>query len=226
MRLDRIPGLTCTQRISQTTSRRVFVFALVATLCIGLGAAEAADALWVEETWQLSTGEPDPDSSAPQVTMVMSPHINTDHEYFVFTLNHHIYPHFVPGGMQIQHWVGEEACAVIGPKEGCLNTNYETVTWTQRLSVENGTLSFEIKDGTSSTWGSFGGNGQFKKSVSTSLTTLNTYQAGISITESGVNFAGNRVSSLVLTRLRWGLSDGSVYEMTAPIDVDRDLLDP
>jgi hypothetical protein len=45
----------------------------------------------------------------------------------------------------------------------------------------------------------------------------------IAIAESGVNFAGNRVRSLTLTKLRWTDSNGQVYELNAPIDVDADL---
>ena len=39
----------------------------------------------------------------------------------------------------------------------------------------------------------------------------------------GVSFAGFRVRSLTLTKLRWFDSDGNVYELNAPIDVDADL---
>ena len=43
------------------------------------------------------------------------------------------------------------------------------------------------------------------------------------IEESGVNFAGNRVRSLTLTKLRWTDSNDQVYELNAPIDVGADL---
>lgn len=57
----------------------------------------------------------------------------------------------------------------------------------------------------------------------TSVVNLNTYRPQISLTQSGVSFAGNRVHSLTLTKLRWIDSEGEEYEMEAPIDVDADL---
>ncbi len=223
-------------RTQKTISgRKTFRFSRCRTFCgmVGLAlfylatpALQAADIVWIEEHWQLSIGAPDTQSSAPQVSMLMSPFSNLDNDFFVFTLNHHSHPGYVPGGMQIQHWNEDGATAYTGPKEGCLSTNSEVVSWVQRLSVDEGSLTFEILNGHSETWESFGGNGHLRSSTPTSLLNLNQYDPGLSTNESGVNFAGNRVSSLVLTRLRWATSDGQTYEMQAPIDVDTDLLDP
>jgi hypothetical protein len=38
-----------------------------------------------------------------------------------------------------------------------------------------------------------------------------------------IHFAGNRVRSLILRKLRWTDSEGETYELNAPIDVDADL---
>jgi hypothetical protein len=40
--------------------------------------SQAIDIVAIEEYWELSVGEPDASSSAPQVSMVMSPSANVD----------------------------------------------------------------------------------------------------------------------------------------------------
>jgi hypothetical protein len=172
----------------------------------------------------LEVGEPDAGSSGPQICMVMSPTGDVDSDYFVFTINHHSHPEYVPGGMQVQQWCGEDLIdSRVGPQEGMLDHNDEVVRWVQRTEINDGTLTFEISQGESSSWGDFGGQGHLRLAIDTYLATLNGYRPAISLTESGVSFAGNRVRSLVLTKLRWFDSEGNPYELNAPIDVDADL---
>jgi hypothetical protein len=195
--------------------------ALVAWLT---NATYAIDIVAIEEHWSLSLGQPDTGSSSPQVTMVMSPNGHLDSQYFVFTVNHHSVPGWIPGGLQVQYWNGEDVVdSKVGPQEGTLAQTDEVVTWVQRTTVNSGQLGFEIKSGTSTSWGQFGGLGHLKFSVATSLANLNGYRPAVSIEGSGVNFGGNRVKNLTLTKLRWYDSLGNVYELNAPIDVDADL---
>jgi hypothetical protein len=184
----------------------------------------AIDIVAIEEHWELSVGQPDSESSAPQVSMVMSPTGDLNGQYFLFTLNHHSVPEWIPGGLQVQYWNGEEVVeSKVGPQEETLANTDEVITWVQRTAVNDGQLTFEIKSGTSQTWGAFGGAGHLKFGVSTSLANLNGYKPALSIEGSGISFAGNRVKHLTLQKLRWFDSTGQVYELTAPIDVDADL---
>jgi hypothetical protein len=156
--------------------------------------------------------------------MVMSPTGHLDDQYFVFTVNHHSVPGWIPGGLQVQYWNGEEVVdSKVGPQEGTLAQTDEVLTWVQRTTVSAGQLSFEIKSGASTSWGAFGDAGHLKLSVATSLANLNNYLPGLSIEGSGVNFGGNRVKHLTLTKLRWYDAQGNAYELNAPIDVDADL---
>jgi hypothetical protein len=202
---------------------------LLPLIAAALGAAwstpgYAIDIVAIEEHWELSIGEPDADSSGPQVCMVMSPTGDLTSDYFVFTLNHHSDPEYIPGGMQVQQWSGEDLVqSKVGPDEGTLHHSNEVVRWVQRTDVSDGVLGFEILNGESTSWGSFGGQGHLKFGVSTHLTNLNGYRPAVSLGESGVSFAGNRVRSLVLTKLRWFDASGNAYELNAPIDVDADL---
>ncbi|HYO23768.1 MAG TPA: hypothetical protein VEQ85_02360, partial [Lacipirellulaceae bacterium] len=145
-------------------------------------------------------------------------------DYFVFTINHRSHPEYAPGGMQVQQWCGEQLLdSRTAATDEQLHHNDEVLQWVQRTEVHGGALTFEIRGGVSSSWGNFGNDGRLKLTIATNLTTLNGYRPGTPIEESGVSFAGNRVRSLVLTKLRWWDSEGRVYEMNAPIDIDADL---
>jgi hypothetical protein len=218
----------CGRSTSSVTaaSRRRRVAPLVA-LALGAcwcGPTYAIDIVAIEEHWELAVGEPDAGSSSPQVCMVMSLSGDLEGDYFVFTLNHHTEPSFAPGGLQVQQWSGEDLVeSRPGPQETTLHVESETVQWVQRLAVEDESLTFEVSAGQSSSWGAFGDAGHLRITTPTYLTTLSGYRPAVSLLESGTSFAGNRVRSLTLTKLRWWDSAGNVYELNAPIDIDADL---
>src|SRR5262245_66449926 len=91
--------------------------------------------------------------------MVMSPTGDLASNYFLFTLNHSNVPDFTPGGMQVQLWDGTNLVEHhVSNERSTLSHDEEVVTWVQRMTLEDGTLTFEISAGSSETWGSFGGN--------------------------------------------------------------------
>lgn len=177
----------------------------------------------IEEHWELQLSQPERNSSAPQTSMVMSATGDSSGVYFLFTLNHQSEPNYSPGGMQVQLWDGETLLDERSAHEGGTFTqDGEVVHWVQRMSVNEGSLKFTVVDGSSDTWGLFGGD-YLKLSVPSPLTNLNGYRPGVSLTESQVNFAENRVVSLTLTKLVWETDDGQEHEMNAPIPVDTSL---
>jgi hypothetical protein len=177
----------------------------------------------VEEHWELQLGQPDADRSAPQTTMVMSPTDGLDGVHFLFTLNHANAPDYAAGGVQIQAWDGSDLIGYDNDDEvGSLNHSDETVTWVQKIWLQDGSLKFKIINGQSETWSQFG-NEDMLLSVPSSLTRLNGYRPAVSLTESQVNYAENRVISLMLTKLRWQTSDGVIHEQNAPIPLDTSL---
>jgi hypothetical protein len=211
-------------------SRRAFRYSRFAPLAVlGVAALMAASAsaieiVAIEESWELKLGEPDAASSSPQVSMVMSPTGNLDGKFFAFTLNCHTAPDWAAGGTQVQLWDGEGLVdSHVGSNQGTLNTTNETVSWVQRTSLVDGQLVFEVVNGHSESWGDFGSEGELRVAVDSDLVNLNDYRPAISLEQSGVAFAGNRVKSLILQKLRWIDSEGHAYELNAPIDVDADL---
>jgi hypothetical protein len=187
--------------------------------------AESNRVISVEEHWELQLGQPDTDRSAPQTTMVMSPIASVDGAHFLFTLNHANAPDYRPGGMQVQFWNGEDLVDEHQwHSSSALEFENETVHWTQKLSLHDGTLTFSVENGESQTWGQFGGE-ELSVSTPTDLTFLNSYRPSVSLSESQVNYAENRVGSLTLTKLVWVTEDGQVHEQNAPIPIDITLGD-
>lgn len=187
--------------------------------------AQSNKVVSVEEHWELQLSQPDSERSAPQVTMVMSPKHDVSGTHFLFTLNHVSLPDYQPGGMQVQAWDGDSLSdEKVGSTSAALQSTNETVRWTQKLSVHDGTLTFQIVDGQSETWNTFGGD-DLSVSVQSSLEALNSYKPSVSLSESQVGYAENRVTSLTLMKLVWVTEDGQVHEQNAPIPIDTSLGD-
>jgi len=197
------------------TTVRLWPIGLLLIAAILAGCSEAAaqepTVVRVEEDWELVVGDPDPTADAPQVICVISPQGNVSGVYGAFELNARSIPDFMAGGLQLQVWEGDTALSDRRHPNGVLmQTTGETVTWTQSMELSDGALTFDVTDGSSSTWGGFGGEGYLRATVNTALTNLNNYNPVVSVANSGVSFAGNRVTSLVLKQVRLELSDGQV----------------
>jgi len=176
-----------------------------------------ADVVRVEEDWELVVGTPAPGSLAPQVNSVISPRGNIDGLHAAFELNVQSLLEYAPGGLQLQLWFGQWALNDRKfPNSNVLSHVGETVCWTQSMEIEEGRIVFEIIDGTSTTWGDFGGQGYLKGSLVTFLTNLNDYDPAVSIANSGISYADNRVQSLTLKSVRVYLSTGEEIVQDTP----------
>jgi hypothetical protein len=186
--------------------------------------AWAAKIVQIDEQWELQIGEPDTSLSAPQATMVMSPTGNLDSTYFIFNLNCRNFPTYQPGGVQVQHWEGDSVVdSGTGAAADPLSQSEDTVSWTERVTLNNGTLTFEVVDGASNSWGHFGNEDALRLSSPTSLNNLNAYKPAISLTESQIGYADNRVRSLILKKIVWYTDDGQSHQLNAPIDIHTGL---
>jgi hypothetical protein len=171
----------------------------------------------VEEDWELVVKEPDPNSVAPQVTCVISPFPHIGSWYAVFELNHQTRPQFAAGGMQLQVWMGDSPVDWREyNRSQVMSQTGETVSWTQSMWLSQNWLNFRVLNGSSTTWGSFGGSSHVTQSVNSDLSDLNGYDPAISVAHSGVGFASNRVQSLVLKKVRIYLADGQTLIDSAP----------
>lgn len=199
-------------------SSRVLLMLLIVAVWSSVAMAQTAPTVVrVEEDWELVVGTPDPDSDGPQVTAVISPFGNLDSLYSTFELNHQSELTFEAGGLQLQIWDGQVLLGDKGhPNRNVLSQAGEVIAWTQSLELQNETVTFEITDGSSTTWGNFGGQGYLKVMLPTTLSDLGSYSSAVSVGDSGVSYGGNRVTSLVLKRVRFHLSTGEVTEDNVP----------
>ena len=192
--------------------------AIVASAMLASSAwAETPNITRVEEDWEIVIGIPSLDSDAPQVTTVISPVGNVNSLHGTFVVNHHDVPMYAAGGLQLQAWNGETPLASQRfPNQAVLNVPGETISWTQAMNLGSEGLTFEVVGGNSTTWGEFGGEGTLKLIMPTSLTNLNGYNPEVSVEQSGVSYAGNRVQSLVLKRIRVYSGTELMAEDTSP----------
>jgi hypothetical protein len=175
------------------------------------------DFVRIEEDWQLVVLEPDPTDLAPQITCTLSPSADLNWLYGVFDLNLRNVPSYEAGGVQLQIWDHNAPIASRKANTGTLlqNSN-ETVTWTQRMTLNDDGLTFSIENGQSQTWGQFGGGERITVQAPSYLTNLNGYSSALSIANSGVGYSSNRVSSLVLTAVRAYSDSGLAAQNTTP----------
>lgn len=167
----------------------------------------------VEEDWELQLMEPDSTLTAPQITCSMAVGPTVEGIYATFELNHQTQPAFEVGGLHVHLWNGDVVRASRSQdNRDSLRTSGEVIRWTQAMYVSGGNLVFDISNGTSTTWGTFGQGGQLRVSIVTSLTNLNPYDPETSIANSSVGYASNRVRKLVLKRVRLYTSDQQVWE--------------
>lgn len=205
-------------------SRTSAIVLAAAAAAVAPTAAGAADVVAIEEHWELHVGGPDVGRSAPQVNMVMSPTADLEGLFYVTTFNHWSYPNYSAGGVQLQRWRGEECEEAAGGFSGApLSRDAEVISWVQRMSLDDGRLTFEVLNGSSESWGTFGGEGQLRSVTPVDLDRLNGYRPAVSLEGSGIGYAGNRVSSLTLQKLVWRTADGQQHELVAPIDIATDL---
>ena len=184
----------------------------VAAVVLGARPLSAQIINQVEEDWELVVAEPYYATNAPQVTCTMSP---TNHEnglHMTWEINHKSGAQFVGGGLTMQLWEGEGWLATKRPVASTLMTTAETIRWTQSMKVQGGSLLFEVKNGTSTTWGDFGDGSEKYKSSAAYTGTLLGYSPETSVALSGIGFASNRVSSFVLKRVRYYTTTGTVIE--------------
>jgi hypothetical protein len=159
----------------------------------------------VEEDWLLVVGNPDIVGVGPQITTSMTPVGDNSTPFAALDLNYREYPYFQAGGMQIQVWSGNRVFGTSSYGWSQFSTPGETVTWTQRMSLgSDGTVTYRVVNGQSTTWGSFGGDGgQLWVSFPTALSSLAGYSPATSVANSGASWESNYVTQMALLRVRY-----------------------
>jgi hypothetical protein len=164
----------------------------------------------------LVVANPDPIGVGPQITTVMSASGNPSDPFVAFDLNYREYPIFSPGGMQLQVWSSNNVLGTSTQGTALFNTTNETVSWTQRMSLDEGKLTYDIANGSSTTWGQFGQGAQLQVSYTTPLASLAGYDPGFSASRSGASWEPNYVQTLTLRRVRYYANGQLIWTDTNP----------
>lgn len=212
--------MSCHLRARDALRRCLLGLPLVLTavlLPVALAQAGESDIVRVEEDWELVVATTDSNSTSPQVSTAFSPWGNVEGHYATFEINHQSAPNFESGGLHLQIWNSDDIQdTVCHGVDAVMDSNGEVVRWTQRIRLEDGRLYFSVRNGTSTTWNTFGGYGQLWRSVRSYLPSLNAYDPQVSVDNSGVTYGGNRVTSLVLKEVRRYRADGQVLVDSTP----------
>ncbi|MDA0283436.1 MAG: hypothetical protein O3B86_08775 [Planctomycetota bacterium] len=180
-------------------------------LAVSSVTADDSAIIKVEEDWRVEIGTPSPEDHAPQIVTVLSPVGDLEREHSVFELNHATYPEYSSGGMQLQCWRRDWLSGFgTSPQAKKLDLHNEVITFTSAMRIDDGALEFQIRNGVSQTWSTFGGNGYLKTRYSTTLNDLANYSPDVSVANSRVAFASHRVRKLVLTTVRYYSQEGLV----------------
>jgi len=198
-----------------------FVAFAVWAVCLSLSPASLTRAqegndpvVKVEEKWSLTINEPAPELDSPQLNTVMSP--GGTSLYGLFTINYRDYRGFIPGGVGAEVWDGDDQLSTRSQHTGHLNSNNETITWTQVLEVNGLELKFKVVNGTSESWGSFGGDTLTVSRLLSGSLTLDAYDSATSANHAVITFGGNRVESLTLVEVRQTRLSGAVSVDSTP----------
>jgi hypothetical protein len=203
-------------------SRTIPMFAS-AILILAAGAMPAPVLDQVEEDWQVVIASPDVEGIGPQITTCMSPVADGSTPFVAFDLNYREYPTFRPGGMQIQVWSAAQIVDSADQGTAVLATMGETITWTQRMSVSGGMVSYQVNNGQSTTWGKFGqGNAMLNVGFNSAATSMAGYSPDTSVAKSGVTWESNLVTSMTLLQVRYYSNGQLISTDTTPRPITLD----
>lgn len=177
---------------------------LAGSLCGRASAAAPAGATRVEEDWVVILGTPDATLQGPQITTALSSTELLADVHMVFELNSRPLPDFTGGGMQLQCWSGDLLLAYKGNSDnGLLQTPGEVITYTTSMKITGGLVSFDVLNGKSTTWGTFGTPGVLRVSLDTPQSGLGRYSPDVSAQNSRVGFGGNMVQKFYMNQVRY-----------------------
>ena len=180
---------------SPRTALAVGVSLSLLAICPLLFASEPDDVMRVEEDWEVVLNEPEAALNAPQFHTVCAPFSSLRCFYMQVCWNYRDQTEFAPGGMQLIAWLGDWCVGRRNYREDALSTAAETVTWTQAIDTDGSVLTFEIVNGSSQTWGDFGG-AETRIAGQVDIANLNGYSTDFSVSNSWISYGANRVNLL------------------------------
>lgn len=185
-------------------------FALIVNPTVANGLDRADNVARIEEDWALQLNDPEPQVNAPQFHTIMSTSGDVGSYYFQVNWNFRDNNDFDSGGLQLSAWRGEDQLGSKSPRYDQLSTSAETITWTQAIFVNDGIMGFQLLNGSSQTWGTFGGSSDTRLIGSVPVSNLNNYSPDASVRNSVISYGANRVNRLRILHIRYYNSNGDL----------------
>lgn len=186
--------------------RSLVILAAGASVCLilvpsSLTAEDPANIVRIEEDWEVVLNEPNEDVDAPQFHTLMAPFAHFEPFHFQISWNYRGEPDFIAGGMQVVAWFGDTCIGKKSYREDKLSSYAETITWTSVLETNGCALKFEVINGSSQTWGSFGGS-ETSLLGDVHIPSLSDYSTDFSASNSWISYGSNRVDLLRIKEVR------------------------
>ncbi|MCM2374985.1 hypothetical protein [Aporhodopirellula aestuarii] len=173
----------------------------------------------IEEDWELKLFQPDPLSNSPQLNIYLTPDSTHPESYFQLQLNHAAEAGFSAGGLRVSAVENDSPVSEARSLTGALLTHDgDVIRWTSVLMVRNGDFYFAIKNGTSKSWGEFGGPEYLLQVPAGEVQNLSKYSPRQSIGDVDIGFGRNRVKSLSIRRIRAYREDGTFVTIETTLD--------
>ncbi|PHQ35271.1 hypothetical protein [Rhodopirellula bahusiensis] len=170
---------------------------------------------FIEENWELTLGDPEPDINSPQVSFFVFPNRDDESRYFELQLNYAADATYSSGGFRVTAAVNDKA---VDHERGGNFQNWsasnDCIRWTTVMAVKNSRYLFAIKNGESADWGAFGGPDYLVEMPHESGDGLMKYHPDTSLANVDIGFGANRVRSIRLKSIRVVFEDGSDQVIT------------
>jgi hypothetical protein len=171
----------------------------------------------VEEDWVALIGEPDPETSSPQIMNFISPIQSTEGIFGLVQVNHRGAPEFQDGGLQVQGWVGSWLSGSFNAgRYSKLDRSTDNLRYTVAMEKVSNGIKFQLLNGRSRTWGRFATT-PVSVVVTVDEPSLEAYSPEFSVANTNVNLGAHRVELLYLTATRFRYSD----DVTITDNTDR-----
>jgi hypothetical protein len=158
----------------------------------------------VEEDWEIVIKEPSTATDSPQLSVVFGPADPESKTHAVFELNHATQPSYLKGGMQLQCWWGESLVDYRNQHHPSdLHNINETVKFTTATQTGNGKIQMEVLNGTSTSFGTFGGESSLRAAVNLAKSDLSDFDSEYSLQHSGCGWGKNRVAKFARKAIRY-----------------------
>lgn len=162
----------------------------------------------VEEDWKIVVANPTPKKDSPQLAVVFGPADPVTGIHAVFELNHCTQPKFRKGGMQLQCWRGDQLLNYRGQQRPVkLARDEETISFTTVTEAINDTITLSITNGSSKSFGNFGGNSNLRIVLQVPGANLDSFDGQYSILHSQCEWGNQEVPALCRTAIRYFNAD-------------------